>query len=106
MSGRCLRALRVCFALVQQLVGNLQGAVRRGAGRAAQKAAIVYQCRVPSAKEKAMSSGVQCTDECVTKFNELKLKVPHLILLNMHALFLKLTLSSLAHLPFPHLQDQ
>ncbi len=85
MSGRCLRALRVCFALVQQLVGNLQGAVRRGAGRAAQKAAIVYQCRVPSAKEKAMSSGVQCTDECVTKFNELKLKVPHLIYLTcMH----------------------
>jgi hypothetical protein len=30
---------------------------------------------VLSAKEQTMSSGVQCTDECVTKFNELKLKV-------------------------------
>lgn len=49
-----------------------------------------YAC-VPSAKEKAMSSGVQCTDECVTKFNELKLKVLHLIFFHLHTLFLKLT---------------
>ena len=46
-----------------------------------QDAAVVKSCvcQPPvcdlSAKVKNMSSGVQCTDECVTKFNELKLKV-------------------------------
>jgi hypothetical protein len=38
------------------------------------KVASVFVFRL-SAKEQTMSSGVQCTDECVTKFNELKLKV-------------------------------
>jgi hypothetical protein len=42
-----------------------------------------------------MSSGVQCTDECVTKFNELKLKVLPLPL--MLVFFLDLTFKRMQH---------
>ena len=73
---------------------------------------------VLSAKEQTMSSGVQCTDECVTKFNELKLKVvaapSHYNRSPLHStpwsfsnLFLSQAHASsfAAHLPLPHLQD-